>query len=119
MKAFEYTGQETLFTKNDMENIFHAYIDPANDELYFNLCRSLNFKNLNKTAKQTYQLYTVQQNDTWNLISYKFYGTIRLWWIVCKFNGIINSVNEPEAGTNIRILNKEIVSDILRLIKKA
>lgn len=119
MKIFEYDGFETTIFKSDMENIFHVYVDPLGDEMFFNICRSINFKNLRKMDKRTYTVYTVQETDTWNLISYKFYKNIRYWWIICKLNGIVNPLVEPIPGTNLRILNENIVRDVLTLIKRS
>jgi len=43
---------------------------------YYNICNTLNFKNLEKIPESKYTLYTVRSKDTWTNISYKHYGTI-------------------------------------------
>jgi hypothetical protein len=61
--------------------------------------------------------YQVVDNDTWSLISYKNYGTTRLWWLICKMNNINNPTVSPEIGQIVKILNKDYVKAILEKIK--
>ena len=45
-------------------------------------------------------LYEVKAGDTWTLISHNLFGTIRLWWLLCKFNNI----TDPFERFNARYL---------------
>lgn len=33
-----------------------------------------------------------------DLISYKLYGTVDLWWVICQFNGVVNPLTDLEVG---------------------
>lgn len=37
------------------------------------------------------------------LISYKFYGTVDYWWVLCFVNEIIDPISDIKAGTLLRI----------------
>ena len=93
------------------ENFFNIYTDE--DEFkFYNILKSINlFPSKNSNAEEEY--YTTF-NDTWHLISYKYYKTMDLWWLVCAYNQIKNPVNMPKIGTKIRLLKPEFVSKIVQ-----
>ena len=81
---------------------------------FYNLLRSINiFPADNSSAEDT---YTVNLNDTWLLISYKYYGTIYLWWLLCEYNRIQNPAVMPKAGSTIKLLKKEFVWPIINAL---
>ncbi len=67
---------------------------------------------------QAIHIYEWSDADTWFLISYKIYGTIDLWWLLCKMNDIVSPIEKVEAGTKIKILKKEFLESILTYITK-
>jgi len=40
-----------------------------------------------------------------DLISYKVYGTVDYWWVICLFNQIQNPFEELEMGTLLQMPN--------------
>ena len=40
-----------------------------------------------------------------DLISYKTYGTVRYWWIICLVNGIQNPLSDFVVGNVLKIPN--------------
>ena len=46
-----------------------------------------------------------------DLISYKNYGTIQYWWIICLINGIFNPFEDIKVGDIIKIPNKLDIYD--------
>jgi hypothetical protein len=50
--------------------------------------------------------------------NYHSSSTIRLWWIVCIVNGITNPFIKPTPDTRIKILNRNIVDEIVAAIVK-
>ena len=46
----------------------------------------------------------------------KFYKTVKLWWVICKFNNIKNPFTELLPGTFIKVPNEEIVKQILLML---
>lgn len=51
-------------------------------------------------------------------ISYKFYETIKLWWIICKFNNIIDPFKELTIGKNIKVPSLDLVKQVLKIISE-
>ena len=92
------------------ENFLNIYLDGDQNKFY-NLLRSINIFPANDTSVE--DEYTVGLNDTWILISYKYYGTIFLWWLVCEYNRIQDSTKLPEPGTKIKLLKRNYVSSVI------
>jgi hypothetical protein len=96
----------------DYENIFSVYKD--GDQYFYNLLATTIFpKDLDSSL---YTLYEVTGVDIWPLISYKMYGSVKLWWLICSVNQIDNPVIMPPAGTKIKILTQSAVTSVLRTI---
>lgn len=72
------------------------YIDSKNGD-FFGTRQPLN---LREDASDLF--YTVSDCDRIDLIAYKYYGDVRLWWVIAEFNNIINPL-ELYAGTVLRI----------------
>ena len=85
---------------------------------YFNLCKNVYFDNIDSMSSESVYNYIVLEDDSWTNISYKFYNTYKLWWLICKFNGITNPFNELTPGTVIKIPTKETVDAIMDVIKQ-
>lgn len=92
------------------ENFFNIYEDSDKNKFY-NLLRGINIFPANNTSLE--DNYSVELNDTWLLISYKYYGTIYLWWLVCEYNRVSNPTQFPEPGTQIKLLKKSFVWSII------
>lgn len=109
------------------ENFFNIYKD-ENDNKFYNLLRSINIFPAQNTSIE--DEYIVQINDTWLLISYKYYGTMYLWWLVCEYNrasGFFSSTSYsqglnptliPEPGTKLKLLKKDYVSVVISSLNK-
>jgi hypothetical protein len=92
------------------ENFFNIYTD-ENGFRFYNLLCSINlFPASNSNAEDN---YVVTFNDTWPLISYKYYNTMDLWWLVCAYNQIQNPVIRPTAGTKLKLLKSNFVSTVI------
>jgi len=100
------------------ENIFRVYSieDGSNANLvYFNLLNSIYLpENL---QPGTYYTITVTRIMPWTAISYNEYRTIDLWWLIALANNIINPVNYPVPGTQLKIIRPEYVPTILNEIE--
>ena len=102
-------------SKYDMCNILSVV--EKGEKSYFNLCKNINFKNLNYLSSELFTIYEILENDTWPGISYKVYNTIDLWWLICKFNNVKNPFKELTVGKILRIPSEELVDIILETIK--
>lgn len=102
----------TTLNQYDYANIFTTYVDD-NGYSFYNL-----FNNINIDGDVDPSLYSedyIYSHNSWYQLAYKYYGTTRLWWILL----VINNVNNPfdvNPGTKIKILNKEVVTQILSQI---
>lgn len=70
-------------------NLFN--IIDLNEKSYFNISKTIYF---DKVDKDRYDYYKINEGDNWTYISYKMYGTVKLWWLICKFNNIQNPFTE-------------------------
>ena len=96
------------------ENLFNVY--NANDKYFYNLLSTVTFPA--NIATEYYTIYTVPyDNITWTDISNKIYGTPSLWWVICSVNGINNPIEFPKAGTVLKMLDTNIVSQVLQSLK--
>lgn len=97
------------------ENFFNIY-EEKNGERFYNLIKSINiFQSENDEVEEK---YTVLPQDNWISLSYKFYNTIDLWWLLCTYNQINNPLKMPEPGTTIKILNKVYIGYVLEELSK-
>jgi hypothetical protein len=97
------------------EDFFNIYED-SNNTRFYNLLRSINIFPANDSSVE--DTYTVLHNDTWLFISYKYYNTINLWWLVCEYNQIKNPTTMPEPGIKIKLLKPEYVWVIISELNK-
>ena len=86
------------------------------EKSYFNLCRSIYF-DIEDISPDLITVYEVAEGDTWTNISYRNFGTIKLWWLICKFNNIKNPFEEIVAGKIIKIPSKELMETIINVIQ--
>jgi nucleoid-associated protein YgaU len=98
------------------ENFFNIYEDSSNNFKYYNILRSINL--IPSTGTDAEESYTVKYNDTWLLISYKYYNTMDLWWLVCAYNQIKNPTKMPEPGTLIKLLKPSFVGMVIEELLK-
>lgn len=110
-----YLKNKNLLDKYNFANFFTVV--ELGEKSYFNIYRTINFNNIEDVSENYYSSYLVKEGDTWTNISFKFYSTIKLWWLICKFNNIENPFTELIPGTYIKILNKEVATQILETIK--
>ena len=95
------------------EKIFSMYKD---DSKYFayNLLRTIRIP---RDLNEDIYFYTrISGNSTWVQLSYDFYGNIRLWWLICITNGILNPVELPDPGTVIKVIKPTYVKSVINSI---
>lgn len=60
-------------------------------------------------------VYTLKAKAYLPNISYKFYGTTSLWWVIARFNGILFPLKEIQIGTKLFIPR---LSDLSKIISQ-
>lgn len=120
MKQFELKTDDPLFkvNANDFANFFKCYQN-TDGSWKMNINRTLVIMNKDYLRPAIYTYYEVKYGDSWTLISYNYYGTIELWWVICKFNGITDPTISPVEGEKLIIPNKSIVDSIVKQLKKS
>jgi hypothetical protein len=115
MKQTEFTDLPRISTYR-FENFFNIYQDSNDLFKYYNIIRGINLFPANNTEAE--DSYTVKYSDSWVSISYQYYNTIDLWWLVCAYNQIENPTSMPEPGTILKLLKSSYVSKVLSELKK-
>ncbi len=116
-KFIENNSEVTLsLSKYDFANLFS--IVNNGEKSYYNICKTLNFIDSSNIPTSLYSVYEFSIGDTWTNLSYKLFGTIRLWWLLCKFNNIENPFEEIIPGTPIKVPGDQIQTEILDLLSK-
>ena len=80
---------------------------------YFNLCKTIRFKNIDTMLPKYYSDYEVKPKDTWTNLSFKFFNTYKLWWLLCKFNDVEDPFTELQEGQIIKIPTKQVMRSII------
>lgn len=99
----------------DYANIFDTY---TNDDgyMFYDLSNSVNIDG--ELDRSLYTEDYIYSFSDWYALSYKYYGTVRLWWVAL----IVNKVTNPfdiSSGQKIKILKKEVVSEIISQINNS
>jgi hypothetical protein len=97
------------------ENFFNIYKD-SDQTKFYNLLRSINVFPANDSSVE--DEYDVQPDDTWISISYKYYKSVFLWWLVCEYNQIKNPTVMPEFGTKLKLLKSQYVWSIINELNR-
>ena len=96
------------------ENFLNVYKD-KDDNYFYNLLRSINvFPADNSSVEDS---YVTSYNDTWYLISHKYYNTMDLWWLVCEYNQIKDATAKPDVGITLKLLKPEYVWPVINQLK--
>lgn len=98
------------------ENFFNIYNDKNYEWLFYNFLKNVNIVKADDSSIE--DEYTILAGDSWPYISYKYYSTIDLWWLVFEYNGFKNPTVFPEIGTKIKLIKPSFVYPILTELKK-
>jgi hypothetical protein len=87
------------------------------NEYFFNIWRSyvLNDKVIDKVLQ--FNAYEVDSTSWWENISYNYYESVELWWILPIVNNINNPFEELEPGTNLNMLKSGFIYQVIKEIK--
>jgi hypothetical protein len=108
----ELTGHR--INEQSFGRMFNVLVDHDRYTRFMNIFRSYMFNSDTQEDVSYYDTYEVGQEEWWDNISVKFYGTPYLWWIIPAFNNIVNPFEGLEAGTNLKILKDSYIYILLR-----
>lgn len=112
-----FKNSEFSIDEYNLANLFNV-VD-LDKKSYYNITKTINFINIDKISSSAYMLYQVLDNDTWTNLSFKFYNTYKLWWLLCKFNNIQNPFTDLTAGKLIKVPTQKLVQNILSAIRQS
>lgn len=95
------------------ENFFKIHI--YNDEFaFFNLLKKINIlTNTNDIDPTYFTVYNIDIDIPWVILSYRIYGSLNLWWLLCLVNNIQDATKNPELGTKIKAIKPQYVNAII------
>ena len=94
--------------------LFNILQDIQTDERFMNIFRSYRLNEDITTSVIFYDLYEVQNNDWWDNISFEFYDTPHLWWVIALMNDVTNPFEELTPGDTIKILRETYLYNIFK-----
>ena len=100
-----------------MERIFNVYKQHGAKHFYYNILNRVDFPD--QISPSTYTRYHIKPNETWTLISYKFYARIDLWWIIAAYNKIDDTFIPQPPGTAIMVPTPSMIRQIIDDIKSS
>lgn len=103
--------------KYNLANLFLQFKD-KNGKTVFNVNDTLTF-DFSDTASSIFINHVVGEKDTYQTISYRYYGTTRLWWIIAKINNVEDATIRPEAATIIKVLNPQHINFVSANLQNA
>ena len=106
-----------VISENSLINLFG--VEYINGKYEFRSNKTIIINGSKQASQDLYDLIKISESDSWASISDAVYGTTDLWWVICKFNHIVNPNIMPNIGSLIMIPKKEIVDFILSEIKKS
>jgi len=70
--------------------------------------------------KRPLRYYAIESGDVQrpDLISIKFYGTDKYWWLICKFNKLDDLWNDLEIGQIISVPEIADIEDFYTAVKR-
>lgn len=110
----ELTGES--FTNTTQLSQFQILQILQNKEYYFNIWRNLILTENEKRDLALYETYVVEENEFWENISWKLYGTVYYWWVLAFFNDIINPFESLYVGQTLRVLNSTYIPSFLKML---
>ena len=84
-----------------------------NDETITNIFKKFSIKQSKLLNVNFYDEYVVQSADRWDTISYRFYNTTALWWMIANYNGVLDPFTELVVGDKIKIVKPELISSLI------
>ncbi len=115
MKNFRELTNQKLPTPSRL-NLYDIQQD-VNMTYFVNIFKSYNTSNLVTGNNDFFTIHLAEEDDWWDNISYKYYDTPTLWYIICAMNDIINPFEEIEPGQSIKILKQMYLYNIFKDIQ--
>lgn len=97
--------------------MFNILRDLKDNEMFVNIFRSYNINESTFNNERLYETHQVTSTDWLDNISYEYYETDALWWVIAMTNNIVNPFEGINEGDSLRILKYQYVYKILKEIQ--
>ena len=110
----DFTG----ITGEDLSNVsqlklFNILQDEDGNKLQ-NVWRSYSLNEAVTDQTVFYDTYQMESMEWWENISYQFYNTPTLWWVLCIMNNVQNPFEELEPGQETKILRGNYLYQLIK-----
>lgn len=95
------------------ENIFQ--VAKNNNYYFYNILKKIIIPD-NIDSRLFYEVI-ITDNIPYTTLSYKYYNTQDLWWLICLVNKITNPINNITPGAKLKILKNDAVNRLLANIE--
>ena len=102
IKREDSVGRKTSTTS--MLKAYPVIYDTSDGVRFLNVYRGLDVS-AQLSSSFIYTDYMVQEDDWFDLISYKAYENVNLWWVVPITNEKVNPFEDIETGEIVKVLN--------------
>ena len=82
-----------------------------------NIFKTIDITDYVKNNNDFFLTHIAEEDEWWDNISYKYYQTPALWYIICIMNNILNPYEEIEKGQLIKIIKQVYLYNIFKDIK--
>jgi len=109
-------SEETQIRLNNTSQLkmFNILKDSVDREKFLNIFRSYNVNDSAFDNERLYDQHEIEETDFFDNLSYKYYNSDGLWWVIAMTNKIVNPFEELEPGQSIKILKPNHVYKILK-----
>lgn len=104
-------ASNNLTTKYNLSNIFKIFEDKNYNNVY-NINDSFTIVLGDTSSELLLSHYVTSNDETWQSISYRYYKTIKLWWLIAKVNDVTDAFIKPKLGDTINIVNPAFLNTI-------
>lgn len=101
---YDETGEKL---KNTSQLKLFNILKDTNNDKFMNIFRSFSLNDSILADAVTFDTYEVSNDEWWENISYEYYGTPDLWWVIALMNNVVNPFEELEEGDNIKLLREQ------------
>jgi hypothetical protein len=99
------------------ENIFKVNQTETTGYYFYNIMRTVRITP-DDLDNRYYFKFNVNRVIPYTVLSYNFYNTMDLWWLICVMNNIDDPVQFIKPGTTIKLIKQQYVATVVDIIKK-
>jgi len=96
----------------EMSSLFNKYEDD-DGMIFFNILKRININADNLEDPEVFEPYLIKPGDSFTSIAHRYYGNLKVWWVICTLNKIDNPFQKLEIGTKIYLLRPSYMANLL------